>query len=74
MRSDFAYGRNAMYPQGHRGNAVLLRYPIERYENRDVSVGASEKHGILYCHIVPPILSHLVHVMCVYLSLHGAHH
>ena len=35
MWSDFAYGRNAVYPEGHHGNAVLSRYPIEHYENRD---------------------------------------
>lgn len=29
MWSDFAYGRNAVYPEGHHGNAVLSRYPIE---------------------------------------------
>ncbi|TQS55966.1 EEP domain-containing protein, partial [Salmonella enterica subsp. enterica serovar Typhimurium] len=33
MWSDFAYGRNAVYPEGHHGNAVLSRYPIEHYEN-----------------------------------------
>lgn len=43
MWSDYAYGRNAVYPEGHHGNAVLSRYPIEHYENRDVSVGESEK-------------------------------
>lgn len=42
MWSDYAYGRNAVYPEGHHGNAVLSRYPIEHYENRDVSVGESE--------------------------------
>ena len=25
---DFAYGRNAVYPEGHHGNAILSRYPI----------------------------------------------
>ena len=49
MWSDYAYGRNAVYPEGHHGNAVLSRYPIEHYENRDVSVGESEKRGLLYC-------------------------
>ena len=73
MWSDFAYGRNAVYPQGHHGNAVLSRYPIEHYENRDVSVGASEKRGVLYCRIVPPMLSHPIHVMCVHLGLREAH-
>ena len=55
MWSDFAYGRNAVYPEGHHGNAVLSRYPIEHYENRDVSVDGAEKRGVLYCRIVPPM-------------------
>lgn len=53
MWSDYAYGRNAVYPEGHHGNAVLSRFPIEHYENRDVSVGESEKRGLLYCRITP---------------------
>ena len=28
MWSDYAYGRNAVYPEGHHGNAVLSRFPI----------------------------------------------
>ncbi|SUB17760.1 Uncharacterised protein [Pantoea agglomerans] len=33
--NDFAYGRNAVYPEGHHGNAVLSRFPIADYENRE---------------------------------------
>ena len=62
MWSDYAYGRNAVYPEGHHGNAVLSRFPIEHYENRDVSVGESEKRGLLYCRITPPELDVPVHV------------
>ncbi len=43
-----------VYPEGHHGNAVLSRFPIEYYENRDISVGNGEKRGLLYCRIVPP--------------------
>lgn len=70
---DFAYGRNAVYPEGHHGNAVLSRYPIEYDENRDISVGNSEKRGVLYCRIMPPQLNHPIHVMCVHLGLREAH-
>jgi endonuclease/exonuclease/phosphatase family metal-dependent hydrolase len=73
MWSDFAYGRNAVYPEGHHGNAVLSRYPIEHYENRDVSVAGSENRGLLYCRIVPPQLGSPVHVICVHLGLREAH-
>ncbi|WP_425277949.1 endonuclease/exonuclease/phosphatase family protein, partial [Enterobacter hormaechei] len=68
MWSDYAYGRNAVYPEGHHGNAVLSRFPIEHYENRDVSVGESEKRGLLYCRITPPELDVPVHVGCVHLG------
>jgi len=71
--SDYAYGRNAVYPEGHHGNAVLSRYPIEHFENRDISVGESEKRGLLYCRIVPPDLATPVHVICVHLGLREAH-
>ena len=54
MWSDYAYGRNAVYPEGHHGNAVLSRFPIEHYENRDVSVGESENAG---CYTVVSPLS-----------------
>lgn len=73
MWSDFAYGRNAVYPEGHHGNAVLSRYPIEHYENRDVSVGGSEKRDVLYCRITPPMLNRPIHVMCVHLGLRESH-
>ncbi|WP_437890880.1 endonuclease/exonuclease/phosphatase family protein [Phytobacter sp. V91] len=73
MWSDYAYGRNAVYPEGHHGNAVLPRFPIEYFENRDVSVGGSEKRGLLYCRIVPPEINHPLHVICVHLGLREAH-
>ena len=73
MWSDYAYGSNAVYPEGHHGNAVLSRFPIEHYENHDVSVGESEKRGLLYCRIKPPDLAFPVHVGCVHLGLREAH-
>lgn len=67
--NDFAYGRNAVYPQGHHGNAVLSRFPIAHYQNLDVSVGDSEKRGLLYCRIVPPESEITLHLICVHLGL-----
>src|SRR6185295_19117595 len=43
MWSSFAYGRNAVYPDGDHGNAVLSKFPIVRHENRDVSVDGTEE-------------------------------
>ncbi len=55
--------------EGHHGNAVLSRFPIEYYENRDISVGNGEKRGLLYCRIVPPESGVTIHVICVHLGL-----
>ena len=67
--SDYAYGRNAVYPQGHHGNAVLSRFPIEYNENIDISVGDSEKRGLLYCRIAVPQSTVALHLLCVHLGL-----
>lgn len=73
MWNDFAYGRNAVYPEGHHGNAVLSRFPIIEYENRDISVPNSEKRGVLHCRLKVPERDIEVHVMCVHLGLRDTH-
>lgn len=68
MWSDFAYGRNAVYPHGDHGNAVLSKYPILSYENFDISVPGPERRGMLYCQLDVP--GHWqVHAICVHLGL-----
>ena len=67
--NDFAYGRNAVYPEGHHGNAVLSRFPIADYENRDISVAGSENRGMLHCQIALPEPHGTLHVICVHLGL-----
>jgi endonuclease/exonuclease/phosphatase family metal-dependent hydrolase len=49
MWSDFAYGRNAVYPDGHHGNALLSKYPIRHHRNLDVSITGPERRGLLHC-------------------------
>jgi endonuclease/exonuclease/phosphatase family metal-dependent hydrolase len=83
---DFAYGRNAAYPNGdHHGNAVLSKFPILRYQNRDVSIAGPEKRGLLHCvidvrtdtrSVAPgdaPGAGREVHAVCVHLGLQEAH-
>lgn len=70
---DFAYGRNAVYPHGHHGNAVLSKFPIVHYENLDVSVGNHEKRGMLHCVIQPPGCAFNLHAICVHLGLQEGH-
>ncbi|NGM88367.1 endonuclease/exonuclease/phosphatase family protein [Parapusillimonas sp. SGNA-6] len=70
---DFAYGRNAVYPYGHHGNALLSKFPISRYDNIDISVGKHEKRGLLHCILSPPGLKKEVHAICVHLGLQERH-
>jgi len=46
---EVAYGRNAVYHQGHHGNAVLSRFPIVAQSNQDISAHAFESRGMLHC-------------------------
>ncbi|MEY4564989.1 MAG: hypothetical protein RLZZ618_4266 [Pseudomonadota bacterium] len=69
----FAYGRNAVYPQGHHGNAVLSKYPIVHYENRDISVSGPERRGLLHVVMQVPGRTQDIHAICVHLSLKESH-
>ena len=69
----FAYGRNAVYPNGHHGNAVLSKFPIVHYQNHDVSITGPEKRGLLHCVLRLPGRTVDVHVICVHLGLAEAH-
>jgi endonuclease/exonuclease/phosphatase family metal-dependent hydrolase len=70
---EFAYGRNAVYPHGHHGNAILSKYPIGRYDNHDVSVAGHEPRGLLHCVLHAPGLDAPIHAVCVHLGLREAH-
>jgi endonuclease/exonuclease/phosphatase family metal-dependent hydrolase len=69
----FAYGRNAVYPSGHHGNAVLSKYPIVGHHNHDVSIGEHEARGMLHCMLQAPGLHGVIHAICVHLGLIEAH-
>lgn len=72
MWPQFAYGRNAVYPHGHHGNALLSKYPIVRHQNRDISVGGPERRGLLHCTLAVPGFGD-VHAVCVHLGLLEEH-
>ncbi|MBI5721166.1 MAG: endonuclease/exonuclease/phosphatase family protein [Burkholderiales bacterium] len=69
----FAYGRNAVYPAGHHGNAVLSKYPIVGFDNHDVSFGGREGRGLLHCIVRIPGHEIELHAICVHLGLREAH-
>lgn len=69
----FAYGRNAVYTNGHHGNAVLSKFPIIHFENRDVSISGPERRGLLHCVLDVPGRDTHVHAICVHLGLAESH-
>lgn len=69
----FAYGRNAVYPHGHHGNALLSRFPITHWHNLDVSIAGHEQRGLLHARLRVPGHDADVHAVCVHLGLREAH-
>jgi endonuclease/exonuclease/phosphatase family metal-dependent hydrolase len=73
MWPQYAYGRNAVYPSGHHGNAVLSKFPIVHFQNHDVSIRSPEKRGLLHCVLRVPGRDKDVHAICVHLGLQESH-
>jgi len=69
----FAYGRNAVYPAGDHGNALLSKFQIIRHDNLDVSISGHENRGLLHCVLRLPGEGPEVHAICVHLGLHEGH-
>lgn len=69
--NDFAYGKNAVYDEGHHGNAILSKYPIARWDNVDISMHGSERRGLLHCEIAVPHWPQPLHCINVHLGLLG---
>jgi len=71
--TDFAYGKNAVYDAGHHGNAILSRFPIARWDNKDISEHRFESRGLLHCEIEIPGWDATLHCVCVHLGLMANH-
>ena len=72
MWPQFSYGRNAVYPNGDHGNALLSKYPILHHENLDVSIGTIEQRGLLHSVLEVPGQRE-VHAICTHLGLRESH-
>ena len=66
---EVAYGRTAVYRQGHHGNAVLSRFPIVTQDNLDISAHAFESRGLLHCVVQPRRGLPALHCLNVHLGL-----
>jgi endonuclease/exonuclease/phosphatase family metal-dependent hydrolase len=65
----FSYGKNVVYGNGHHGNAILSKFPIERWENINVSQNRFEQRGILHAQLRIPGHARPLHAFCVHLGL-----
>ncbi len=50
----FAYGKNAVYSEGHHGNAILSKFPIMDWSNKVISTNRFEQRGFLKARILIP--------------------
>jgi endonuclease/exonuclease/phosphatase family metal-dependent hydrolase len=66
---EFSYGKNAEYPHGHHGNAILSRYPIVHSQKFNMSTNRFEQRGFLHTIITVPGISFPLHCVCVHLGL-----
>lgn len=64
----FAYGKNAVYEEGHHGNAIISRFPILQSRNRDISAHRFESRGLLHCEIELADQQR-VHCLCAHFGL-----
>ncbi|MBX3710032.1 MAG: endonuclease/exonuclease/phosphatase family protein [Gammaproteobacteria bacterium] len=65
----FTYGKNAIYPKGHHGNAILSKFPILFTENIDLSTNHYEHRGLLHAVIYLAEKNAFMHLLCVHLGL-----
>jgi len=66
---DWHYGKNAEYPDGHHGNAILSKHPLSKGNNYDISAYRFEKRGLLHSIIQLGDVGQLIHCFCVHLAL-----
>lgn len=68
-----AYGKNAVYPLGHHGNALLSKYPIKAWHNLDLTLDRTEMRGMLHAELYLPDENRSAHILNTHINLfHGA--
>lgn len=60
----FAYGKNAIYQNGHHGNAILSEIPFLESQNIDLSCLSFSQRGVLH-----GLTSENVNLLCVHMGL-----
>ena len=62
------YGKNAVYEDGHHGNAILSQHPVKQWRNYDISINRFERRGVLHAAVDIGGL-HNLHLMCLHIDL-----
>jgi endonuclease/exonuclease/phosphatase family metal-dependent hydrolase len=65
------FAKNAVFPKGSQGNAVLSRFPVVRWRNVDISVGGLEPRGFLHVEATTPSGIPL-EILCCHFGLRAA--
>ena len=65
----YAYGKNAVYAAGDHGNALLSKYPLESWENLNVSPFTWASRSVLHGVLRLPRQSAPVHIICIHFGL-----
>jgi len=64
-----AYGKNAIYEAGHHGNAILSKFPLESWQNINVSLFKKASRSLLHGKINIPGYIIGIHVICIHFGL-----
>ncbi|MDO5768737.1 MAG: endonuclease/exonuclease/phosphatase family protein [Psychrobacter sp.] len=64
-----SYGKNCEYENGHHGNAVLSRHPLDPKHNINITVNKLEQRGVLHCEVQPEGWETPLVVLCAHLNL-----
>lgn len=65
----FAYGKNAIYSEGHHGNAILSKFPIIDWSNQVISTNRFEQRGLLKARVLIPQLEREIILANTHLDL-----
>ena len=65
----FAYGKNAIYSEGHHGNAILSKFPIVDWSNKLISTNRFEQRGLLKARVQIPQLEREIILANTHLDL-----
>lgn len=68
----YIYAKNAIYQSGHHGNAILSKYPIDQFENINLSSSHRASRGILHSQLILGEQKIKVHLLCIHLGLFKA--